>query len=51
MITASMSSAEKAEAYRRLTATITGNDPKRREVKLCYVTVRLVVLILPICLK
>ena len=28
------------EAYGRLTATATGNDPNLKEVKLCYVTVR-----------
>jgi hypothetical protein len=41
MITASMTPAEKTEAYGRLTATATGNDPTRKEIKLCYVTVRL----------
>ncbi|KAI0302808.1 P-loop containing nucleoside triphosphate hydrolase protein, partial [Multifurca ochricompacta] len=37
MFTASMSNAEKVEAYDRLNATAMGNDPAR-EVKLCYVT-------------
>ena len=41
MFTASMSSAEMAVAYDRLIATATGNDPMLKEVKLCYVTVRL----------
>jgi hypothetical protein len=51
MITASMSAAAKAEAYDRLTATATGNDPTRKEVKLCYVTVRISLLtFLPIFL-
>jgi hypothetical protein len=40
MFTASMSKAEMDEAYGRLTATATGNDPNLKEVKLCYVTVR-----------
>lgn len=35
MFTASMSTTEKNEAYKRLTATSTD----RKEVKICYVTV------------
>ncbi|KAI0253441.1 P-loop containing nucleoside triphosphate hydrolase protein [Lactifluus subvellereus] len=38
MFTASMSSAVMADAYDRLIATATGNDPMRKDVKLCYVT-------------
>jgi hypothetical protein len=40
MFTASMSNAEKNEAYGRLNATATGKGPAQKEVKLCYVTVR-----------
>ena len=36
MFTASMSTAEKNEAYHRLTASASSN---RKEVKICYVTV------------
>jgi hypothetical protein len=36
MFTASMSNAERNEAYNRLTATASSN---RKEVKICYVTV------------
>lgn len=36
MFTASMSNAERTEAYNRLTATASSN---RKEVKICYVTV------------
>jgi hypothetical protein len=36
MFTASMSKAEQAEAYNRLTSTASSN---RKEVKICYVTV------------
>jgi hypothetical protein len=39
MFTASMSAAEMTEAYNRLTATATGKDSRRKEVKICYVTV------------
>jgi hypothetical protein len=39
MFTASMSSAEQSEAYNRLTASATGKDSTRKEVKICYVTV------------
>jgi len=38
MFTASMSNAEKNEAYGRLNATATGKGPAQKEVKLCYVT-------------
>lgn len=38
MFTASMSNAERAEAYNRLTAT----SSNRKEVKICYVTVMLI---------
>jgi hypothetical protein len=34
-----MSSAEQSEAYNRLTASATGKDSTRKEVKICYVTV------------
>ena len=39
--TAKMSKADMVEGYKRLRATFGGNDPSGREVKLCYVTVRL----------
>lgn len=39
MFTASMSPAEIAAAYNRLTTSTTGNNPTKKEVKICYVTV------------